>query len=211
MRRLVVAPHADDESFGCGGLMAKYPDEMQVLVLAEPSEVRWVEFTDALNAFSITEKQQHLLNLPDGAVGANMSRLVELLDLAMAALHPAEVYLPFPGLHQDHIAAYEAGMRACRRSMTPSHWFPPNVFVYDVPAYDLELQTWPLRWNQFEVLSEADVRLKARAIGCYKSELTQDAPHPGTPEEAVMQAKVIGASCGVRYAEKYAPVRVIRL
>jgi len=210
MKRLVVAPHADDETYGCGGLMAKYPDEMEVLVLAEASAIRWVEFTDALNLFSITEKQQRCLNLPDGEVGANMPRLVELLDSTFAALQPTEVYLPFPGLHQDHIAAYEAGMRACRRSMSPNHWFAPNVFVYDVPAYDLELQNWPLRWSQFEVLSEADVTVKAHAVGCYKSELTQGAPHPGSPDEVVMQARVIGSSCGVRYAEKYAPVRVIR-
>ncbi len=25
MRRLVVAPHMDDESLGCGGLLAKHP------------------------------------------------------------------------------------------------------------------------------------------------------------------------------------------
>ena len=25
MRRLVIAPHMDDESLGCGGLLAKYP------------------------------------------------------------------------------------------------------------------------------------------------------------------------------------------
>ena len=37
---------------------------------------------------------------------------------------PDEVYLPFPSLHQDHIAVYEAGMRSGRLSMSPDHWVP---------------------------------------------------------------------------------------
>jgi N-acetylglucosamine malate deacetylase 1 len=32
MKRLVLAPHCDDETLGCGGLLAKYPDECGVVV-----------------------------------------------------------------------------------------------------------------------------------------------------------------------------------
>ena len=44
--------------------------------------------------------------------------LVTWLDAILATLKPTELYLPTPGMHQDHIAAYEAGMRAARKSYT---------------------------------------------------------------------------------------------
>ncbi len=45
--RLVIAPHCDDESLGCGGLLAKYPSECAVVVLAKPDDVRRKEFEEA--------------------------------------------------------------------------------------------------------------------------------------------------------------------
>ena len=41
--RLVVAPHADDEVLGCGGLLAKYGPECGVVVLARPDRARYEE------------------------------------------------------------------------------------------------------------------------------------------------------------------------
>ena len=57
-------------------------------------------------------------------------------------IQPQEMYLPYPDLHQDHIATYEAGMRTARASMKKDHWYVPSVFVYDVAAYTLELRPY---------------------------------------------------------------------
>lgn len=32
---LVIAPHADDESIGCGGLLLTYPQNFEVVVLTD--------------------------------------------------------------------------------------------------------------------------------------------------------------------------------
>jgi LmbE family N-acetylglucosaminyl deacetylase len=42
--RAILAPHCDDETLGCGGLLAKYPDESGVIVLTGPDTVRGKEF-----------------------------------------------------------------------------------------------------------------------------------------------------------------------
>ena len=42
MKRLILAPHMDDEAMGCGGLMAKHPDECVVVVMTDSGEVREV-------------------------------------------------------------------------------------------------------------------------------------------------------------------------
>src|SRR6478735_1986311 len=112
MRRLVVAPHMDDESLGCGGLRAKQPDDCTIVVVTDSGEERAREHANALRLLGV--RDSITVGMPDGEVSGQMTRLVTALDDLFVELRPDEVYLPFPSLHQDHIAVYEAGMRACR-------------------------------------------------------------------------------------------------
>lgn len=162
MKRLVLAPHCDDETLGCGGLLAKYPDECGVVVASEPDEVRRKEFKVAQEILGYATA--HVLGLPDGNIGADMHTLVGLLDEVVAEYQPQELYLPFPSMHQDHIAVYEAGMRAGRLSMSEGHWFTPSLYVYDVAAYDVVLYPTDLTWNVFESLSEEHIDRKVEAL-----------------------------------------------
>ena len=205
VRRLIVAPHADDETLGCGGLLAKYGAQCAVVVLAEPDDIRFKEFEAAQQVLGY--ERAYLLGLPDGHVGMDMQQLVGLLDEVLNLCRPQELYLPFPSLHQDHVAAYEAGMRSARVSMNGSHWFPPNVFVYDVSAYDLSLYPTDLRWNYFEVLSEWEVDRKVEALSAYASQAVQG-PHPANGVKECAHA--LGAARQVAWAEQYALVRAVR-
>lgn len=204
-RRLVVAPHCDDEALGCGGLLAKYPGESYVVVLAEPDDVRRKEFEAAREVLGYADA--HFLDLPDGSVGTDMHALVGLIDAIGDEYRPTEMYLPFPSMHQDHIAAYEAGLRSARLSMSGNHWFTPTVKVYDVSAYDVALYPTDLRWNVFESLAQHHVELKAHALSEYASQMVQG-PHPAN--EVTSQARVLGAMRQLAYAEQYALVRTVR-
>jgi LmbE family N-acetylglucosaminyl deacetylase len=204
-RRLIVAPHCDDEALGCGGLIAKHPQECHVVVLAEPDEVRRKEFDEAQGILGYS--MATFLNLPDGYVGADMSGLVGQLDRLVAEIRPDEMYLPFPSLHQDHIAAYEAGMRAARLSMSAGHHFTPSVLCYDVAAYDVGLYPTELRWNTFEALSEAHIDAKVAAVDSYASQQVLT-PHPAN--NIKHEAETIGAARQVHWAEQFALVRGVR-
>ena len=92
-----------------------------------------------------------------------MTEMVGAIDEIMAELKPEELYLPYPSLHQDHIAVYEAGMRSCRVSMSLDHWFPPSVYVYDIAVYDVNLYPTDLRWNVFEALTEEQITAEGSA------------------------------------------------
>ncbi|MBO4323765.1 MAG: PIG-L family deacetylase [Clostridia bacterium] len=66
---LIVAPHPDDETLGCGGLLAKYGPQCDVLLVSngelgffetstvtDPSlvaKIREKEFEDAMNFFKV--------------------------------------------------------------------------------------------------------------------------------------------------------------
>ncbi len=205
MRRVVIAPHQDDESMGCGGLLAKYPNECLVVVVTDSGPVRAAEFERAMAALGVTTWVN--LGFPDGSTPQLMMDLVAALDGVLAEHRPEEVYLPYPSLHQDHIATYEAGMRSARVSMSVEHHFPPSVFVYDIAAYDVSLYPTDLRWNVFEPLTEAQVDAKARACASYVSEIPAEI-HP------INSVRQIAAATGLvrllPYAEQYALVRHVR-
>jgi LmbE family N-acetylglucosaminyl deacetylase len=205
MYRLIFAPHADDEVFGCGGLIARYSHECAVVVAAAPDETRLAEFEEAKKILGYG--RNYFLNIPDGRVGEDPLALVSHFDRMLNHLQPGEVYLPYPSMHQDHIAVYEAGLRACRTSMNAGHWYPNSVFVYDVAAYDVTLYPSDLRWNVFQELTEGEVDLKVQALAAYESQQT-DSPHPvnGVKEAA----HTIGAARQVPYAEQFALVRQVR-
>ena len=205
VERVVVAPHCDDETLGCGGLLAKHPENAAVIVLAEPDEVREKEFLRAKEVLGYAE--HCFLNIPDGSLAVDMRGLVGSLDEVLGEWRPSELYLPFPSLHQDHIAAYEAGMRAARLSMTEGHWFPPAVYVYDVAVYDTVLYPTDLKWNIFESLAEEHIDRKVEALEAYGSQSVMG-PHPSN---AVKQmAHAIGVSRQVAWAEQFALIRKVR-
>jgi N-acetylglucosamine malate deacetylase 1 len=214
VKRLIIAPHADDETFGCGGLIAKHASECYVVVVARPDDQRLEEFGKAMYDLCGPQRQMlgtELLNRRDGEVGLNPGDLVSDLDIVLNEVQPDEVYLPFPDLHQDHIAVYEAGMRACRVSMTPRKHVPDAVLVYEVPVYDLQLYPTDLRFNVFEELEGNHARLKATALGEYESQAVRGrGSHPSERESVLAHARTVGAAHRVGMAEQYALVRQVR-
>ncbi|MBK9158451.1 MAG: PIG-L family deacetylase [Propionibacteriaceae bacterium] len=203
--RLVLAPHMDDESMGCGGLLAKYPEDSCVVTMTDSGVRRSAEHDRAMATLGVTKWRN--LGFPDGELPGLVTQTVSALDAVLAEVRPQELYLPFPSLHQDHIATYEAGMRAARISMSSNHWFPPAVYVYDIAAYDVNLYPTDLRWNIFEELSEEQVNAKQAACMCYESEVPSDV-HPITSVREM--AAAVGRPRLLKYAEQYALVRRVR-
>lgn len=207
MKRLIVAPHCDDEVLGCGGLLAKYPDECVVVVMAEPTATRRREHDAARRTlgYDVT----HFLSLADGHLHESLFAMVDSLDRILGVTQPQEMYLPYPDLHQDHIATYEAGMRAARASMKKDHWYVPSVFIYDVAVYSFELRPTGLKYNTFEDISGNSVLAKGKAMDCYVSE-TAPPPSPANGAALIKQAEALGAMHHRYAVEQYAAVRVLR-
>ncbi len=205
-RRLIVAPHCDDETLGCGGLIAKNPHECAVVVVTRPSEVRRKEFDRAREALGY--ETCWFLDFEDGRSAQNMRELVGALDGISAEFQPDELYLPIPGMHQDHIASYEAGVRSARLSMTEGHHYTASVYAYDVAVYELGLYPSDLKWNFFESLTEPQIDAKVEALRAYSSQ-SVIGPHPVNSIKE--QAAVHGHARQVDWAEQFALIRGVRV
>lgn len=200
--KLIIAPHADDETLGCGGIIARDPGDVFVSVLSDKDDGRMDEFHAARKILGYTSWDK--ANFSTGTLAANARLLVGYLDGLVRDLKPTAIYLPHPGAHQDHIAAYECGVRAARKSYTDNSHFVNSVFLYDVPSYTADLYVVPYRWSRFVSLSEAQLKAKTDAIRAYAS---QSSGSFDPAELAEKHAQYIGAQVKQPAVEQFAVVR----
>lgn len=203
--KLILAPHADDESLGCGGLLARYAADCAVAVLSDKDDGRMEEFLKAKEILGYSD--HYVTSFATGTLAANQRALVGWLDTLIRDIQPTEMYIPSPDAHPDHSSAYSAGIQASRKSYTAKGaWFVPTVMLYSVPSYSAELYTIPYRFTRYVTLSERDLDLKLQAITAYGSQ-NDGMFDPGVL--AVEHAKFIGAQANLPAAECYAVVREI--
>lgn len=170
-RILVVAPHPDDESLGCGGTIALYVQSgatVEVLVvsdgaaLEEPegshndlAAARVQEMTSAAAVLGI--HQVHELALPDGHLAQHQTTITHALRDRIATFQPDLVLAPSPiDGHADHATVGHVILELFR----------------ELPGWRLacyEVFT-PLRFNCLVDIT-AVLEQKERAIRCYQRSL----------------------------------------
>lgn len=199
--RVVVAAHEDDETFGCGGLLAKYCDESAVVPLSGLDEERALEFKNAQLALGYGES--FFFNLPAGRAGEDMPGLVGMLSDPCARTRLVERYMPFPSVDQDRAAAFEAYVLLCRPSPSDHRWVSPLILMYGVVAGGIPNGSTDVRWNIYEPLEESDLDHKIAAARAYRSR--RDAIR--CQEGAIKgQAHDVGSVRMLPWAEQFAVV-----
>jgi LmbE family N-acetylglucosaminyl deacetylase/GT2 family glycosyltransferase len=158
-RVLVVAPHADDEVLGCGGMLAFHAsrgDAVRVVVLtdggagdrdgvtASLAERREEESRAAGRVLGVNDHV--FLRLPDGGLGA-VPDLAEQIARVLAGFDPDLVYGPSPQeFHADHRATAAALAQAASRDARPRryHLYGVNTYAHASVLYDTTAQ-WPVK------------------------------------------------------------------
>jgi LmbE family N-acetylglucosaminyl deacetylase len=172
MNVLVIAPHPDDESIGCGGticLHVQRGDRVSVAFLTsgelglkhldcqEAWRVREGEAQAAAAVLGVAE--MNFLRLPDWYLQDHVEEADGRLQSILHLETPSRIYLPHAGeWHPDHAAT----LAVVRAALTRSEMAVPELLTYEVwtpqPEYD-----------HVEDIS-AVMRRKLRAVRSYRSQ-----------------------------------------
>lgn len=170
---LVIAPHPDDESIGCGGTLCRHTargERVTAVFLTSgelglehlPREEAWrVREGEAEAAAGILGLADLVfLRRPDWFVGEGVDDAAALLRPILAREAPQAIYLPHRReWHPDHQAAFAVVGSALRDSGIPV----PDLLAYEV---------WtPLsEYDQVKDITPVMAQ-KLRAVRCYRSQL----------------------------------------
>ncbi len=214
---VVIAPHPDDETLGCGGTIARFADqgtEVSVLVVAGhlPPLYDQAAFEtthrEALAAFKIMGvAQSAFLRIPATTVrDVPVAELNGKINGFIREIGPDMVLLPFPDRHIDHRIIFDACIVACR----PVHAAAPKAVL----AYETLSET---HWNvpgiepvfapEFFVDTTDYMAKKNTALACYASQINH-APSRSV-EACTALAKFRGSQNGCGYAEAFKVVRIV--
>jgi N-acetylglucosamine malate deacetylase 1 len=214
---VVIAPHPDDETLGCGGTIARFAasgTEVSVLVVAGHLPPLYDEAAfetthrEALAAFKIMGvAQSAFLRIP-----ATMVRDVPVAELNgkingfIREIGPDMVLLPFPDRHIDHRIIFDACIVACRpvhaaapkavlayETLSETHWNVPGIEPVFAPDFFVDTTDYMAKKNA--------------ALACYASQIN-NAPSRSV-EACTALAKFRGSQNGCGYAEAFKVVRIV--
>jgi len=226
-RLLVIAPHADDETIGCGGLIAKMKDlggEVYVMVMTvgdldhydgregkTSGQTRSEELAAAMEVLGVDDHEiviasnEWHLRL-DGMPRRDLVNIFEReARLSIDAIQPTMLAIPAPSFNQDHVAVYDAAITACRPHLSDMKPFQRMVLVADSPQ---------LAWNPmvfkpnmyFDITGHLETKLVAYA----KHESQQrPSPHMGSVDSLRLLAEWRGREISIDAAEAYDCIRFV--
>lgn len=222
-RLLVVSPHADDESFGCAGTIARIKDlggKAYVMVCSVgdlkhydgqedvvtggkradelKSVMEYLEVDDYDILFHDAESHLRLDAIP-------RRDLISLIEreskLAYDRLQPTMVAIPVSSYNQDHEAVFRAAFTAARPGVPGIKPFQPLVLGYNNTSL-----FWSLEREKFHPNFYVDITgyldKKLTALSMHASQMRDDVHHSSV-KNVEYTARLRGSEISVEAAEGY--------
>ena len=217
-RHLVIAPHPDDETLGCGGTLLRAKaagEEVGWLIVTGISEAsgctaervaqRNHEIAAAATAYGIDEVVR--LDLPTATLDAiPKSDIVVAISSHVAQIKPTDIYLPFRrDAHSDHAVVFDAASAATKWFRYPSIM---RIFAYETQSetdFDIAPDSPGFRPNVFVDISDV-LEEKLRIAQIFASEFAKH-PFPRSVEGIRALATLRGAASGFVAAEAFMLLR----
>lgn len=220
-RILVIAPHPDDEAYGCGGLIAKRTAagdsvDIGLATLGQPWRqaamrgrgkapdqlvTRQREFAAAAN---ILGEGIHVYYYASGAVPemhlstCSPLAITSWIDGLLADPYD-EVYGPYRSFNSDHQIVHDCLVAALRN--THSFAYPKFVAWYEYPYATMSMEPIPGGRCYVDITGEP-FKKKIQALECYKSQL-REWPSQNSAEAVARLAMIRGMECGCESAELF--------
>ena len=169
-RILIVAPHADDETIGAGGVLSKFGKQCDVWLITNGNKgntpdaqyteseliaVREHEFKQVMDFFSVNHYA--LLGLTDGCVSEEISKIYTKSIKAYDYIFVPNKY----EAHPDHAAVYEAFIKMKKKQRAKGDiieyevWTPlrkPNTYLPITDCMEKKLKALSIYASQLESL-----------------------------------------------------------
>jgi len=225
---LVIAPHPDDEAFGCAGLISKVKNlggKVYVVVVSLGDLKQYhrsriikgsVRRNEFINCMRYLKVDDYDILFQDEARHLRLDvlprrDLIFLLEkegrLSMDRIKPDIIALPPVSYNQDHESVFKAGYTACRPHLRDLKHFQRLVLIYDDPTLSWGYEREKFQPN-FYVDISAYLKKKIKALSFYKSQLKHPF-HQHSIENMTHLAKIRGREIAVDAAEAFVACRMV--
>ena len=208
---LVIAPHADDETLGCGGSLLKHKsnkDKIHLLLITNIKKSKvWSKKQEITRKKEITQmlklydfNSYHNLNYePAQLNSSSIYNLIQHIDKVVNSIKPNLIYMNNSSdIHTDHQIVYKASI-SCLKSFR-------KKFIKKILLYETLSETEYAKENLFNPNYFVDIskfiKKKIKIMNIYKSEVS-NFPFPRSSEAIYSLAKFRGTRIGVKYAEAF--------
>lgn len=215
---LVIAPHPDDETLGCGGTILAHKrkgDRVHWLIVTNMSEsagysqaridLRRAEIKQVADRYGF--EAVHDLGLPPAHLDdLAMSDIVGEFGKVFSSVSPQVVYLPYRGdIHTDHRIVFDAATACIKWFRYPS---VSRVLAYETLSetdFSVDPDISGFRPNVFSNIG-VDLEEKINIASIYKSEMAEF-PFPRSEVALRALAQLRGAASGFHAAEAFILLR----
>lgn len=199
---VVIAPHMDDETLGCGGLLARATDPL--VIFGVESRDDGIEIDDVAAELGFRFVVLHGKEYEARMLSLDRRALVGRVEKILAAENPDVVCIPSPSYHQDHVVMFESGL-AATRPLSRSGYVAKTVLSYEYPG-----SAWAYDGREAELNYYVDISLvmdrKLAAVRCYNG--SQAGRKVIDPDVVTSWARLRGAFAGLEYAEAFRALRL---
>ncbi len=209
---IIVTPHPDDETLGCGGTILKH--------VLKGDIVYWLIITGMNDSFSNERKQQRQLEIETVAGYYSFNKVFQLnfpateLDTVSAGnligciskifeeVQPEVIFTPYPGdIHSDHKAVFDATMSCTKWFRYPS---VKKVLAYETLSetdFSIDPDANGFRPNIY-INIDGFLEKKIEIMNVYSSEIGEF-PFPRSERAIRSLAYLRGAASGYNSAEAF--------
>ena len=219
-RVIVIAPHPDDETLGCGGTILRHiarGDEVHWLIVTSMTEEAGYSLDEIDNRAKTISEVSRLykftstieLGYQTGALESlPRSNIIQSLGSIFKAINPDTLYIPFPGdVHSDHQISYSCAEVCSKTFRCPSLM---KVLTYEVPSetdFSFNPTIVGFQPNTFTDIGPY-LDKKIEILNCYDTEI-EDSPFPRSETSVRALATTRGSMVGRVAAEAFMTLRDI--
>jgi N-acetylglucosamine malate deacetylase 1 len=217
---IVIAPHPDDETLGCGGSILKH--------ISQGDDVYWLIMTTMENSSSFSKKQSEKRSKEIHSVASNYGfkeffnasfpsmeldslpkkNLVDFISNIFDNLQPDIIYAPYANdVHSDHRVVFDS-IASCTKSFR--HPYIRSVRIYETLSeteFDIHPDSNGFKPNLWIDISSY-IDKKVKIMNLYESESSQH-PFPRSEKNIRSLATFRGATAGVHYAESFIIIKEV--